>query len=296
MRSPCACRLRCAERATPEIRQRSFDEYYALGDRHLQYQYLAVRCDRTRPPVYQNPRKPTTGNVFEATKGRYFLFDAGFSRVYVCRETFMATFDVNVRTVRTAQIMTNALGECVPVGRPPPAAIRQSRPHAKFQQPCDCRMQCADLVTPAIRQRTCDEFYSLNERDQQYRYLMERCDRSGAMLKKAKPNRNRKGKPAGSAEANARGRYFLYDVNGEARVYVCRRMFLSVFGVSLRMLQTATAMEAMEGTEARAETTAVTAEAETAEANMADEMAAQMEADIAAHMEAEMAVETVMDQ
>ncbi|XP_056647399.1 uncharacterized protein LOC130452104, partial [Diorhabda sublineata] len=90
------CRLKCSEKIKEEVRQQLFSGFWSLGDVQRQREFIVSYSDEIKPKY----RYSSTQN-FRAMK-RAFYFDVHNVRTRVCKQFFMATLDINARTIQTA--------------------------------------------------------------------------------------------------------------------------------------------------------------------------------------------------
>lgn len=125
MRPPCneTCRQKCYQKITESQRQQLFNEYYNLADLHRQWQYLGRYLDKTvpkrrsisNPPIYKY--KDRAAFVVERQRSRknnvkYFL-QTDKERLHVCKNIFLATFDITEHVIRTVCQKTDEKGVLV---------------------------------------------------------------------------------------------------------------------------------------------------------------------------------------
>ena len=121
MRPSCteSCRLKCYETLTDDQLLNLFHEYYALANVESQWQYLSNHIDTSVPktgrrynvrnkeaPEFVEPKRNRTNNIC------YYL-DVNHERVRVCRETFLATYDIGPQRIKTVIKKTNKEGVLV---------------------------------------------------------------------------------------------------------------------------------------------------------------------------------------
>ncbi|XP_057662714.1 uncharacterized protein LOC130897815 [Diorhabda carinulata] len=90
------CRLKCSEKIKEEVRQQLFSGFWSLGDVQRQREFIVSYSDEIKPKY----RYSSTQN-FRAMN-RAFYFDVHNVRMRVCKQFFMATLDINARTIQTA--------------------------------------------------------------------------------------------------------------------------------------------------------------------------------------------------
>lgn len=103
------CRFQCSTVSDAE-REKLFTEYYALGDIHLQWQYIA----RSVSTVQAKYPRPHMKKKRSCTYAYTFQLDAGGKRsVRVCKLFFMNTLAVSNQVNKSAQSKCNEHGELV---------------------------------------------------------------------------------------------------------------------------------------------------------------------------------------
>lgn len=105
MRKPCIrhkCRLNCQDRVTENDRANVFNEFYGLGDTHLQWEYIAQRLGRIIPKF--RSKKSTRSYNLE-----YNFFLNG-NKVRVCKVMFINTLNVSDGVCVTALNKCNEYG------------------------------------------------------------------------------------------------------------------------------------------------------------------------------------------
>lgn len=109
MRPPCdkECRQICGQKLTEPQRQRIFDEYYSLADLHQQWQYLGQYMDKSGPK--QRTRLLNERKRLRRSNVKYYL-PSGTERLHVCKNMFLATFDISVHTALTVIQKTDDQG------------------------------------------------------------------------------------------------------------------------------------------------------------------------------------------
>ena len=111
MRPAClSCRKNCSDKFTEEQRRLLFDEYYAVDTVVGQWEYLSQRIDTTVPKSqYQSPKfkmkqkLESSADKKKRNNNIIFYLYKNEERVRVCKEMFMATFDISHSTVSTAK-------------------------------------------------------------------------------------------------------------------------------------------------------------------------------------------------
>lgn len=90
MLDPCPkhCRQLCQKRVTEQQRQAVFDEFYALGDTNLQWEYIAQRLDR----IYSKSRRKKGQNPRSLNIAYNFLIDGKL--IQVCKTMFKHTLNI----------------------------------------------------------------------------------------------------------------------------------------------------------------------------------------------------------
>lgn len=99
MRQSCdreTCRLNCTARVTEQQRQMVFDEFYSLGNVHLQWVYLARRCGKIEPKY----RRSRSKNLRGLNISYNFIFND--VNVQVCKVMFLNTLCIANGRCRTA--------------------------------------------------------------------------------------------------------------------------------------------------------------------------------------------------
>ena len=117
MRATCTepCRLKCYQNCPEDQRLNLFREYYALANVESQWQYLANHMDTSVPKSrtkYRIRKKKGKASIEplvirnRTNNVRYFL-NINKERVRVCKDTFLATYDIGSNTIKTVVQKTN---------------------------------------------------------------------------------------------------------------------------------------------------------------------------------------------
>ena len=123
MRAICTerCRLKCYQNCPEDQRLNLFREYYALANVESQWQFLANHIDTSVPKCrrrYQIPKKNRKAHTEplvirnRTNNVRYFL-NINNERLRVCKDTFLATYDIGSHTIKTVVQKTNDQGVLV---------------------------------------------------------------------------------------------------------------------------------------------------------------------------------------
>lgn len=98
IRPPCGekCRLKCPEKISEELRGSIFSAFWALAELQRQREYIVSHCEQIKPKY----RYTCTQNLRQLNTA--FYFDINSNRLRVCKQFFMATLDINERTIKTA--------------------------------------------------------------------------------------------------------------------------------------------------------------------------------------------------
>lgn len=110
MRKPCdryTCRQHCLSRITEEQRDMVFKEFYALGDSHQQWQYLAQRLGRIIPKS-RNVTSTRNYNI-------QYNFLLNEKKVRVCKVMFLNTLNISDGVCQTALNKCNEDGELIAI-------------------------------------------------------------------------------------------------------------------------------------------------------------------------------------
>lgn len=102
------CRFECST-VTDAERETLFTEYYALGDIHLQWQYIARSVSTVQakfPRRYQKKKR-------SCTYAYAFQLDDGQRSVRVCKLFFMNTLAISNQVNKSAQSKCNEHGELI---------------------------------------------------------------------------------------------------------------------------------------------------------------------------------------
>lgn len=102
LREPCNendCRFRCAQRISHEDRMNIFGQYYALGDKNQQWQYIAKNLERITPKYRRRNHGNRQCNIA-------YGFTINGQRERVCKLFFSNTLCI------TGNVCTTALKKC----------------------------------------------------------------------------------------------------------------------------------------------------------------------------------------
>lgn len=94
------CRLKCKEKIDEDVRKQMFKQYWSLGDRVRQWDFLVQWCKRIG-----KRRITTEGPSKRLFSVKYYLpknLDVTNERVSVCKTMFLHTFAIGEGVVRTA--------------------------------------------------------------------------------------------------------------------------------------------------------------------------------------------------
>ncbi|KAJ8980255.1 hypothetical protein NQ317_019470 [Molorchus minor] len=96
------CKLKCTTNVN-ETRQQIFTEFYALGDKDLQRNFINACMEQKAARKYRNP------NAKRNLNNAYF-FKFGNKKVYVCKRFFTSTLDVTNTTISTVIKKKSSIG------------------------------------------------------------------------------------------------------------------------------------------------------------------------------------------
>ncbi|KAK3915284.1 Lon protease [Frankliniella fusca] len=135
VKSACAptCRKKCSVKVSPEVRLSSFQKYYGLKDKSLQWHMLSKLIKsvpvKQRKVVNEDRDVPYRKNSYE-----YYLPDSDGSLIPVCQPMFLNTFDISVTVVKTAMLKNSPDKRgrhAKPKKRLPPELINNVKEHIK---------------------------------------------------------------------------------------------------------------------------------------------------------------------
>lgn len=145
LRPPCneKCRKQCWKKIDHSERQRIFDEYYSLADKHLQWQYLGRNMDKTvpklrsisDPPVYK--RKAVVERQRMRRNNLQYYLQTETEKVKVCKTMFLATFGISEGVAWTVFQKTDDQGVLVKRdGRGSRRAKQENENHQHKEDSC----------------------------------------------------------------------------------------------------------------------------------------------------------------
>jgi len=104
---PCgnSCRLKCTEKIPNDLRQKLFDQFWSLGNRVRQWEYLANCCEKIikRRITTENDSKRKCTIRYYLLNNMEDIIINKENKILVCKTMFLNTFSIGDGLIRTAK-------------------------------------------------------------------------------------------------------------------------------------------------------------------------------------------------